>query len=244
MASMEVNAANTAAVGSRSSAGSAWAAVLFVVWGVVALLALVPIAVGLEAAFPILTVVWILVPLLVVARTRDADRVGFRRVPWRLFAETTAIAFAACFAVTVAVEPWSHAYQRVVELAMTAQPIDSTFGWLVRLPRLPGLLAMTAYAGLVTMFGEELFFRGWLLQYLRRRVATWRAIVVQASLFAIPQMLVAAFMSPAQAIVYVVVDAWLLVGVVGGWAAARTGSIWPSLTIVTLGNLVLVALLT
>ncbi len=217
---------------------------VFVTWAVAALLALVPVAVALDAAFPILTVVWILVPLLLVARTRDVAGIGFRRVPPRLFFETAAVNLAFSFALMLTFEPWSHTYEHLLQLATSTQPIDSTFAWLVRLPRLAGLLAMTLYSGLVTMFGEELFFRGWLLQTLRRRMGTWRAIGIQASLFTIPNALVAAFMSPLQGSLYVVVYAWLSVGVIGGWAAARTGSIWPSLASVTLVNLVLVGLLT
>ena len=47
---------------------------------------------------------------------------------------------------------------------------------------------------------------------------------------------------PLQAVVWIVVYSWLAVGVVGGWAAARTRSIWPSLIAATLTNLVLTAL--
>jgi membrane protease YdiL (CAAX protease family) len=208
------------------------------------LLSLVPVAVVLDGAFPILTVLWILVPLLAVARTRDATRVGIRVVPWRLLAETTAVNLGLSLALMLAFEPWSHTYGRLLELATTSQPLDTTFAWLVRLPRLPALAAMTAYAGLVTMFGEELFFRGWLLQLLRPRLGAGHAIALQAALFTVPQMVVAAFMSPLQSVLYVVVYAGLSVGVVGGWAAARTNSIWPSLVTVTAGNLVLVTLLT
>jgi membrane protease YdiL (CAAX protease family) len=35
---------------------------------------------------------------------------------------------------------------------------------------------------------------------------------------------------------------WLSVGIIGGWAASRTESIWPSLISAALCNLVLVAL--
>jgi len=55
---------------------------------------------------------------------------------------------------------------------------------------------------------------------------------------------VVAFALPLpEGILYVVVYAWLTIGIVGGWAAARTGSIWPSLVTATVGNLVLVGLL-
>jgi len=42
---------------------------------------------------------------------------------------------------------------------------------------------------------------------------------------------------------YVLVYTWLAIGMVAGWAASRTGSIWPGLISATLCNLVLVALI-
>ena len=180
-----------------------WVARAFYVWAAVALVSLVPLALLLDAAIPILTVVWIVVPVVVVARAGDASRVGIRTVPVRLVLETAALYLVIAFAVALLVEPWSHTYERVIELATTTRPIDSTFAWLVRYPGLAGIAGMTVYSAVITMFGEELFFRGWLLQYFRPRIGSARAVVLQAGLFAIPQMIVAAFMSPLQAIVYV-----------------------------------------
>ena len=42
---------------------------------------------------------------------------------------------------------------------------------------------------------------------------------------------------------YALIYTWLAIGVVGGWAASRTGSIWPSLLSATMCNLILVALI-
>jgi membrane protease YdiL (CAAX protease family) len=103
---------------------------------------------------------------------------------------------------------------------------------------------MFLYSGLITLFGEELFFRGWLLQLLHKRWGTVWAIVVQALLFVIPNMLVAFVLPSLQGILYLLVYTWLAIGLIGGWAASRTGSIWPSLISATVCNLVLVALIT
>jgi membrane protease YdiL (CAAX protease family) len=97
---------------------------------------------------------------------------------------------------------------------------------------------------LVTLFGEELFFRGWLLQLLQRRWGMLWAIIVQATLFTLPNLLVALVLPPLQGWLYILVYTWLAIGIVGGWAAARTGSIWPSLISATIGNLILVAMIT
>jgi membrane protease YdiL (CAAX protease family) len=102
---------------------------------------------------------------------------------------------------------------------------------------------MTLYSGLVTLFGEELFFRGWLLQLFQKRLGAAWAVVLQALLFVIPNLLVALALPSLQGLLYVLVYTWLAIGMLGGWAASRTRSIWPSLISATLCNLVLVALI-
>jgi membrane protease YdiL (CAAX protease family) len=102
---------------------------------------------------------------------------------------------------------------------------------------------MTLYSGLVTLFAEELFFRGWLLQLFRKRFGRTWAVILQALLFVLPNLFAALALPPLQGWVYALIYTWLGIGVLGGWAAARTGSIWPSLISATLCNLILVALI-
>jgi membrane protease YdiL (CAAX protease family) len=90
----------------------------------------------------------------------------------------------------------------------------------------------------VTIFGEKLFFRGWVLQLLLRSLHVRWAIALQAALFTIPQLIAALIFPPLQAFLWVVVYSWLAIGVAGGWAAAHTGSIWPSLAAATVVNLI------
>jgi hypothetical protein len=68
------------------------------------------------------------------------------------------------------------------------------------------------------------------------------AIVLQAAAFTLPNGIVALLLPPLPGVVYAGVYAWLGVGVVGGWVAWRTQSIWPSLVAATLWNLLLTAL--
>jgi membrane protease YdiL (CAAX protease family) len=214
---------------------------VFVAWVGSALLALVPVMVFLQGAFPLFTVLWLTVPLLVVLRTRDANRVGFRKIPGRVFISTTAINLGALLLVAIMVEPWSHSYQALVKGAIASLHPDTTFAWLIRFKGFTAWSGMLFYSGLVTIFGEELFFRGWLLQWLQRRMDTRWAIILQAALFSLPQLLAALLLSPLQGVIYTVIYSWLAVGVIGGWAAARTNSIWPSWMSTTLWNIFLVA---
>jgi membrane protease YdiL (CAAX protease family) len=214
----------------------------FGVWVALALAALIPVMLLLRGSFPLFTVLWLTVPLVVVWRTRDARRVGFGPVPRRLLLETAALNLGALLLLAVVFEPWSHAYQALVRAALTASQPDTTFAWLLRYEGWAGWTGMALYSGLITLFAEELFFRGWLLRWLRPRLGTAGAIVLQATLFTLPNLIAAFLLTPVQGAVYAVVYAWLGIGIVGGWAAARTGTIWPSLLAATLCNLILTLL--
>jgi membrane protease YdiL (CAAX protease family) len=217
--------------------------VIFTLWTLLALALLLPVTQLLQAAFPIFTVVWILVPVLAVWRSGDARVAGFGRVSWRRLVPTTAINLGGLLVVMALVEPWSHTYQKLLALALSGPAPDSTFAWLLRFPRLPALTGMALFSGLVTLFGEELFFRGWLLQFLQKRLGAAPAVLLQALAFVLPNLLVALALPALQGWLYALVYTWLAVGLIGGWAAWRTGTIWPSLISATVSNLILVALI-
>ncbi len=216
--------------------------IVFTIWALLALACLWPVAQMLRGPFPIFTVVWIVVPLGAVWLTKDARRVGFRAIAWRQLAQTTALNLGGLLLLMLLFEPWSHTYQRLLALVLSAPTPDTTFAWLLRFPRISALRLMVLYSGLVTLFGEELFFRGWLLQLLQKRWGAGWAVFLQALLFTVPNLLVAIALPPLQGILYALIYTWLGIGMVGGWAASRTGSIWPSLISATLCNLALVAL--
>ncbi len=210
-------------------------------WIILALGALVPVTLLLQGAFPLFTVVWLIVPLVALLRSRDAGRVGLHAVPWREFLAVTALNLGALLLATMLFEPWSHTYGMLVQMALSSTPTDTTFAWLVRYDGLAAWGGIFLYSGLVTLFGEELFFRGWLLQFLQRRMRKSFAIVLQAALFTLPQLIAALFLPPLQGVLYAVVYSWLGIGVVGGWAASRTSSIFPSLLSATLLNAIFIA---
>ena len=182
-------------------------------------------------------------PLIAVARAKDASRVGFRPVSWQVIIQVTALNLGGLLLIMLLFEPWSHTYQTLLETVLSSQPPDTTFAWLLRFPRLPALGAMFLYSGLVTLFGEELFFRGWLLQLLQKRWGKVWAVVIQALLFTLPNLLVTFVLPPMPGMLYAAIYTFLAIGLIGGWAASRTNSIWPSLISATLSNLIYVILL-
>lgn len=91
---------------------------------------------------------------------------------------------------------------------------------------MPALGAMALSSGLVTLFGEELFFRGWLLQLLQRNLNVAWAVVLQALLFTVPNLLVAFALPTLQGVLYILIYTWLAIGILGGWSASRTGRVF------------------
>jgi membrane protease YdiL (CAAX protease family) len=213
--------------------------ITFVLWIGLALVSLLPVTSHLDAALPIFTVIWLVAPLVIVVRSGDAGRIGFRALSWRKLATMAGINLALLLLVLALFEPWVDAYGTLVREATAGDP---TFAWLLHYPSPQRWLLMYLYSATVTIFAEELFFRGWLLQWLQRRTSPWRAILLQAALFALPQALPALFLTPLQAVVWIGAYAFLGVGVVNGWSAARTGTIWPGAIAAPVMNLIVTLL--
>ena len=209
------------------------------IWILGALVASVVAAWKLDAAAPLFTVIWLVVPLFSLVRHGNPERIGIRAVALSEVARASAVAGLAVACLTLAVEPWSGAYSALVTEALSADPADITFGWLARFDGLGAWAGFIAFGGLVTIFAEELFFRGWLLQMLCRHMRSALAILVQAALFTLPQALVALFLGPTQAVVYITVYSFAAVGIAGGYAAWRTASIWPSLALASTFNAIM-----
>lgn len=208
-------------------------------WIIAALLSLYPVTRLLNAAFPIFTFLFLAVPLIALIISRDAAGIGMRVIKWGDFFKYSAICLAANLALTAAFEPWSHTYRMLLQKALSSTPADPTFSWLVHFSSPVGWIIFVLFAGLVSIFAEELFFRGWLQNKLMNRMGSIWAVIIQATLFTLPQILAAFLLPLTQGILYGVVYSWLTIGLIGGWAASRTRSIWPSLVSATLYNLIL-----
>lgn len=209
-------------------------------WTGLALVALVITPLILRTTTPIFQLFWLLVPLISLLRHRDTDRIGFRTPARRQGLRATIAAGLAYAILLVLVESWSGVYDRLLVLALEGP--DPTFAWLIRFDGLGGWVGLALFSGFVTLYSEELFFRGWLLQSLNRRTNPRVAVAGQAVIFTIFQSIPILFFDPLQAVLYLLIYAFGL-GVIVGIAAQRTQSIWPGLAVVTVANLVLTAVL-
>jgi membrane protease YdiL (CAAX protease family) len=216
---------------------------LFIIWSIVAIILAIGVSSLLEASFPLFTLIWIGVPLIVVLRTKDAGVVGFKAVPLKEFIKVTSINLGLTLAIIGVFEPWLHTYQNLLLIATNKSSPDATFALLIRFSGFKSLAGMFLFSGIVTMFGEELFFRGMLLQFFKKRLGSKRAVIIQAILFMLLNTMAALFMSPLQGLVYVLIYTGIAVSSIGGWSANKTGSFLPSLVSASVVNLIMVLLL-
>lgn len=216
---------------------------LFIIWAVSSLIIVILVSIFCKTNFPLFTIIWISVPLISVIRKRDAGSIGFMSVPINEFIKFTIINLGLVLLIFGIFEPWSHTYQKLLSIIINSKTPDVSFVWLTRYSGMKSWLSMLLFSGFITMFAEEIFFRGWLFQYLKKRINSYWAVIIQAIIFIIPNTLVAFFMSPTQGVIYTVIYSGVAIGIVGGWTRKCTNSIWPSLISASVFNLIAVLLL-
>jgi membrane protease YdiL (CAAX protease family) len=187
----------------------------FVIWTAVALLvayhAAVLIAfgalpsprIGLFAAGP----VFLLLPLFLGIPAAE------RRAGLRLRAVPLPAVLAAA-AGTVALLP--AAFSASSLLVPEPDALDDLFAEILRGDSVAELGLVFLGAAVAPAFSEEIFFRGFVQRGLERRLGRWPGIVVTAAVFGI---LHGAVRAPVIA----------ALGVLFGWMASRSGSVWPSI---------------
>ncbi|MGM0446360.1 MAG: CPBP family intramembrane glutamic endopeptidase [Bacillota bacterium] len=211
------------------------------IWLSFALIVLTTIVFIYSTSIPIFTYVWLIVPLIVLFK--DGIKIlGTIKVPKKILLKYTLVHFVLLSIMYLVFEPWSNAYRLLIELAVNASPPDPTFIWLSNGSEISSLIMMFLITLFITIFGEELFFRGYLYQRLKDKLSPLKAIIFQAVLFALPNLIVTFMMPLVSGIVYVFVYAFLGVGCIGGYTAYKTDSIWPSLISASLMNLILVVI--
>jgi len=92
-------------------------------------------------------------------------------------------------------------------------------------PLLPNFLVSFILGGVLAPFAEELFFRGALFTWFRRRYSLWVAILASSALFALGHADTAA-----------VVATSFVIGVLNAWLFERTRSIWVPFTVHLVNN--------
>lgn len=190
------------------------------------------LAVVLETALPVFTLIWLMVAGVVLVR-HGTDRLGLRRVPRPIFVSTTAICLLGVAGPALILEPLTKSYTRIIEAALDEPVVDLAFVGLAD-SSAAGALLTVAYLGGIGFVAEELFFRGVLIQSFRVRLG-WSVIVSQALGFVLLNSFILLVASARDGIIYLV-GYTVPLGLVLGWAAHQTRSIWPGLCALNVAN--------
>lgn len=177
------------------------------------LVAQVMLTTGLFVLIPAAWAVWQRIPLSAAFQLRRAD--------WR-----------ACVGAALAgISLWPFAYEALLFLL----PEQRLGDLLERFAELTARLASVPYPARLAVFAvapaitEELFFRGYFLQGLRREWGRWPAIVAGGAVFGAFHVFVQGL-----SIERFVPSTFL--GVCLGWVCLRTGSVWPGMLLHLLNN--------
>ncbi len=193
---------------------------------------------------PIFTLLFLALPLINLLIRKDARRIGMGNIGWKQVLKWAGINLAALIVIYAVFEPWSGAYRFLLQEATGPNTTDPTFAWLTIFGGFEGWLGMFLFSGLVSIFAEELCFRGWLLRTLTPKTGPLWANLIQAALFTLPQLVVAFLMpKPLMGIVYGLVYSFGAIGLINGWVSHKAGAIWPNLIAATVMNLILALIL-
>lgn len=213
---------------------------LALVWLLAAMAIAVAFPLWLGVNLPVFTLLFLLVPLLRLILTKNAAKIGMGKIPLGTVLKWAGINLGALILVYAIFEPWSGAYAFLLEEATAPGTSDPTFAWLNLIDGPGGWAGMFLFTALVSIFAEELCFRGWLQNLLRPKVGALWANVIQAAAFTLPQLIAAVIMpSPIMGLVYALAYAFGAIGMINGWVATKAGAIWPNLIAAPLMNLIL-----
>ncbi|QRN82601.1 CPBP family intramembrane metalloprotease [Chloroflexota bacterium] len=210
------------------------------IWIVAAMVIAIAVSLWRGFPFPIFTLIFLLPPLIKLLVTKDAKRIGMGSMAWQTYLKWTAINLGILAAIYLIFEPLSGAYRFLVEEATQPTTQDPTFFWIPTFNSPTNWIGLVFYSGLVSLFAEELCFRGWLLRGLTTKLGAGWANIIQAAIFTLPQLVITFLMpNPLMSVVYGLIYSFVAIGLVNGMVANQSGNIWPNLTAAVVINFIL-----
>lgn len=206
---------------------------LFFIWIIASLGTLFYLSNLYRTEVPVFTLVWLALAFLGVLLARDAKYVGFAGVKFSEFMLVLFLNLLFLSLVYIVLEPLSGTFREVINNIRRETILYPSYYLLNQFKGLNGLLAYFLCNFFIIIFAEEIFFRGFLIQYAELKLNKFWGVLIQAFLFLIFILILDINLPPVQNYIYLVGYTFLGRGIIGGWAAARTDSIWPSLITVS-----------
>ena len=202
---------------------------LFFIWIVSSLGTLFYLSNLYKTEVPVFTLVWLALAFLVVLLASDAKYVGFAGAKFSEFMLVLFLNILLLSLVFIVLEPLSGSFREAINNFRGETLFYPSYYLLSQFSGIKGLLAYFICNLFIIIFAEEIFFRGFLIQYAELKLNKFWGVLIQAFLFLIFILILDIDLPPVQNYIFLVGYTFLGRGIIGGWAAARTNSIWPSL---------------
>ncbi len=206
---------------------------LFFIWIILSLGSLFYLSNLYGTVVPVFTLVWLSLAFLAVLLARDAKYVGFSGVKFSEFLLALFLNLLLLSLVYIVLEPLSGTFREVINNIKRETILYPSYYLLNQFNGLKGLLAYFLCNFFIIIFAEEIFFRGFLIQYAELKLNKFWGVLIQAFLFLLFILILDINLPPVQNYIFLVGYTFLGRGIIGGWAAARNDSIWPSLITVS-----------
>lgn len=206
---------------------------LFFIWIILSLGTLFYLSNLYGTEVPVFTLVWLALAFLVVLLSRDAKFVGFSGMKFSEFLLVFFINLLLLSLVYIVLEPLSGTFREVINNIRRETLLYPSYYLMNQFSGLNGLFAYFLCNIFIIIFAEELFFRGFLIQYAELKLNKFWGVLIQSFLFLFFILILDIRLPPVQNYIFLVGYTFLGRGIIGGWAAARTDSIWPSLITVS-----------
>ncbi len=209
------------------------------VWLTVAAMLALLTWVRLDCAFPVFTLVALIIPAVALIRGAMPADLGLRPLSPRDFGRYAAANLLLLLGIMALLELLSGCCSDLLALAVDGSITDSAYAWLGVMGGSAGLIGMAVYGSGVVILAQEVFFRGWLLEKLLTHMSTGWAVALQMVFFVLTTLPVALALPWSHGLFYLLAYQGFARGLVSGWVASRTHSIWPGFCAAVVANLVL-----
>ncbi|MGM0445518.1 MAG: CPBP family glutamic-type intramembrane protease [Bacillota bacterium] len=213
---------------------------LFYVWTVAALFLLFYQSRLYGTDTPLYTIIWLSLTFLVVLLSSDSKYAGFSKVKFSEFLLVFFLNFILLAAIFVVLEPLSGTFRLIIDKTIRSPIIDPAYYWITRYEGWNAIGGFFLTNLIILIFAEEIFFRGFLIQYISLKMNKFWGVLIQAFIFLLFIVILDFNLPPVENYIFLVGYSFFGRGIIGGWAAARTDSIWPSLFAVTLVNTLII----
>ena len=200
---------------------------ILTIWIMGSLLATTVAFIFLQADFPFFIYLNLILSLIIVFKSKRIHQFGINILPAKKLVLFAFVNLVSILMVYLLIEPWAHIYEKLLEISLE-QGVDITFGWILYYPKIIALLIVLIFGGFVTIFSEELFFRGILEGYLLQKWSPGRAIAVQSIIFSVEGLL------------YIIFYSIIVIGIINGIIVYKSKSIFPSVIAASFANFIMV----